>query len=380
MSFCTACGQQLGHGARFCGGCGAPVDASTTSAAPQSATQGDEQGVFDLVGILRNGDRTWANAFEPMISSDAQDWFCATVSTGSLLGKMDADLGRVLADQHAPEAEWVLADSFVMLPHGSSTGSVMNPRIDDWIMWQQSSNARRIEVAYQASGFMLGPTPGGEGQVGWWPTASGGTSIQFCQIMRAHDGSEYLWWHTTPLVSSGAVPDNDAARIALVASIPHLLQTIVYLAEAPAPTMPDLVARDGGRAQLLYGITVDARRAPLPVASLSVPAPGETVWFFAQAEPGGPIQPYVSGATITLGYAIPVDADDAALARSIEVAVRTLLRVTDVLEDGFLNHRQGEWAFDRALLSQADIVEGSTQRWVPPSRACDLAEQWTVVS
>jgi len=313
-------------------------------------------------------DRNWRAAIGDRAISFAERWFgAAQVSTAQLFSEVDPELGQALLEQQSWEGNTLLSPSFVLLPHGYPTGRRANPRIDDVVPWDRSPSTGRL--AQILSSLEIEMTPIGDRICGWWPTTNGGSSVQFAAIMRASDGSEYLNWYSTPLASVGTMIDNDEARLSLTASIPSLLQTTTYLAEAPNPLEPDALFMSGGRNRVLYGADAHEANTPSPVATLIMPGDATSAQYWVRDLATGLVESRTAGGAIVLSYAIDLQSNDYVLSRGVQVAVTSALRLAGIFEDGFLNFQEGDTAFERVLWSQVATVNDADQAWIPTSLA-----------
>ena len=381
MKICDVCGSNLaGVDPHFCSNCGAPVaddpDVITFyEEDPDSSIDDDDEAVapefYDDLAPLQDVHRRWPAVFNSVVAKHADSWFGEPrASVAELYENLHPDLGRGLRAQASWMANLELSPSFLFYAFDAPMGAPLKPRTDAFIPMRAVDDASRIRALIAAQDVQMASMHDDEGLIGWWPTESGGSVVQIVEARRAASGEEYLYWYTTPLVSSGLLPDNDAAHIGMVSWLPAALQVAYYLAECPAPSMPELF-KQTGRAQMLFGAIDDDDWAPIPMVRATPPS-SENTTFLGRTPSTGLIDRYRVGARIDVGLVIPIHGSDYLVSRGIEVAVNTAIRLAEIIEDGYLNHQDGEVAFDRMLMSQTAWVEGEAQFWFPTSRLQDL--------
>jgi hypothetical protein len=239
--------------------------------------------------------------------------------------------------------------------------------INGLVRFDESELGPQVEELLANAGAAMYPSVFGD-LVGTW--APNNTSLSHlsvthrCSIQRDANDKFWLWWYTSPLVSLG---DDKKPLSAALWRISTILSPATYLAEHSqwAIAFPDR-----------FPGTVFAQLA-------------KEVSHFYRPDDSGMIDVIRVPLRVDLGYLIPLEAEDDAIVRAVQLAIAVGNRVGETLEDGYTNHKVDPgFSFHEVLLSGAKAqvkshedelrvaAERSGQLWIPSTRVFEYPGVW----
>lgn len=245
--------------------------------------------------------------------------------------------------------------------------------VDGFVPIDQTDQASRIDNLFSQADARMAVTGFGDFLGTWQPNTtdlSHLATVHRCSVQRDANGRLFLWWHTSPLVSLGSNPKSHLASLWRISTI---LSPATYLAEE----------HEGA-------ILFSTRFVGSVFAQSRQGAP-----FFVKRDGAGSEDGMIDAIKvplrIDLGYLIPLDAEEDAIVRSIQLAISVGNRVAATLDDGYMNHKVDPgFSFHDVLLSEraSDVrthedelnvaAQGSGQLWIPATRVFEYPASWEV--
>jgi hypothetical protein len=316
--------------------------------------------------------RSWEPVWNTHVNALAENWFRQSlVSTRDVWSIVDPEIGEALEEQGSYLADTPLATNFILVPGIDVDRPVAGASLEH-LPYDVADEDGRLSAILSGLGVVSFRV--GDLLKATWPTKHGGDVVITAEACRAKDGRTFVYWHSSPLVSSQPLPENDIAVLSVAAAIPLALQSAVYLAENPLPAGAAAIDRS-----ILMGM---AWPGPFIEPESRMVIDGT---FLARLDDSGMIHGFRAPVRIDVGYPLPLDSSDEDLACGIKIAVDTAIHLTGIFEDGYLHHRSGELDFHEVLSSQSILGPearprgGPAQEWLPATRARDYLDVLQVV-